>query len=313
MTTTPAATPPGIVAILGGGIIGAGWAAFFALRGYAVRVADPSDTAPAVVAATLEKARPAMQALGLLSDAPTIPHVVADVRTAVLGATHIQEALPEQIDIKHAVYALVESIVSPDTIIASSSSGFTPSALQEHMHHPERLLVVHPCNPPYLMPLVELVGGKLTSPDVLDATEKFYQANGKQTVRMLREAPGHLANRLQAALWREAVHLVAEGYASVADVDRVITEGLGPRWSVCGPHMIFHLSGGDAGMQGFLDKLGPAITSWWDDLGNPVLDARTCKVLVDGMAEAAAGRSYTQLATERDQGSIPVMLAARQP
>ena len=233
------------VAVLGAGTIGAGWAAFFALAGLEVRVADTSEQAQAQVLATLERARPVMRELGLLSPHPTVPSVTRDVEQAVAGAAHIQEALPENLDLKHRVYQVVEAAADADAIIASSSSGLQPSALQAGMRHPERLVVAHPNNPPYLMPLVEIVGGKLTSDRVLDETEAFYRALGKKTVRLRKEVTGHLVNRLQAALWREAVHLVAEGYASVADVDRTITEGLGARWAICGPHEIFHLSGGN--------------------------------------------------------------------
>jgi carnitine 3-dehydrogenase len=299
------------VAVLGAGTIGSGWAAFFALSGLEVRVADTSDQAQEQVLATLERARPVMRELGLLSPHPTVPHVTRDIAQAVAGAAHIQEALPENLDLKHRVYQAVEAAAGTDTIIASSSSGLQPSALQAGMRHPQRLVVAHPNNPPYLMPLVEIVGGSLTSERVLDETEAFYQALGKKTVRLRKEITGHLVNRLQAALWREAVHLVAEGYASVADVDRTITEGLGARWAICGPHEIFHLSGGNAGMAGFLERLGPAVESWWADLGNPVLDARTRQALIDGMAEAAQGRSYAEQAGARDRRVIPVLAASK--
>lgn len=300
------------VAILGAGTIGANWAAFFALRGLQVRVADPAPHAAAAVATALERARPAMAALGQLASQPTLPTVVTDVAQAVQGADHIQDALPEDLDLKRRVYAQVEAVASPRALIASSSSGLLPSQLQEGLLHPERLLVAHPNNPPYLMPLVELVGGRQTATWAMDEAEAFYRALGKQTVRLRREVTGHIVNRLQAALWREAVHLVAEGYASVADVDLVVTEGLGARWAVCGPHQIFHLSGGDQGMAGFIDRLGPAVHSWWADLGSPQLDEATCRTLIEGMAQATGGRSYAELARARDEQVIALLATRRQ-
>ncbi len=313
MSALPAASasPQGPVAVIGAGTIGAGWAAFFSLSGREVRVLDTSDSAPAQVAAMLERARPTMQALGRLSANATLPTVTKSIQEAVAGAVHIQETLPEDLALKHRVYAAVEASADATAIIASSSSGLQPSALQAGLRHPERLVVAHPCNPPYLMPLVEIVGGQQTAPWALDATEAFYQALGKQTVRLRREVTGHIINRLQAALWREAVHLVANGYASVADVDRAVTEGLGARWAVCGPHTIFHLSGGAEGMAGFLERLGPAVETWWADLGAPVLDDATRKALVDGMTEAAQGRSPADMAQERDRRVIPVIAASR--
>ena len=299
------------VAVLGAGTIGAGWAAFFALSGLEVRVADPAPQAKAQVQAALERALPAMHALGLLAANPAMPQVMPDIAGAVAGAGHIQEALPENLELKHRAYREVEAAADPRAILASSSSGLQPSALQAGMRHPERLVVAHPNNPPYLMPLVEIVGGRLTSGQALAGTGAFYQGLGKKKVRLGKEVTGHLVNRLQAALWREAVHLVAEGYASVADVDRTITEGLGARWAVCGPHEIFHLSGGPEGMAGFLDRLGPALESWWADLGSPVLDARTRTLLVEGMAEATRGKSYAELAAERDRRVIPVLAASK--
>lgn len=309
--TAATATAQGPVAVIGAGTIGAGWAAFFALSGLEVRVLDSSDSAPAQVLAMLARARPTMQAIGLLSANATLPTVTKSLQEAVAGAVHIQEALPEDLALKHQVYAAIEASADATAIIASSSSGLQPSELQAGLRHPERLVVAHPCNPPYLMPLVEIVGGQLTAPWALDATEAFYQALGKQTVRLRREVTGHIINRLQAALWREAVHLVANGYASVADVDRAVTEGLGARWAVCGPHTIFHLSGGAQGMAGFLERLGPAVETWWADLGAPVLDDATRKALIDGMTEAAQGRSCADMARERDRRVIPVIAASR--
>lgn len=301
------AAASGPVAVLGAGTIGAAWAAYFALSGLQVRVFDPAPDAQARLDDMLARALPAMQALGRLSAQPTRPRLCADIAQAVDGVVGVQEALPEQLELKRQAYRAVEAAAPSDALLMSSSSGLMPSALQQGMAHPERLLIAHPCNPAYLMPLVELVGGAQTSAQALERAEAFYQGLGKQTVRLQREATGHLVNRLQAALWREAVHLVAEGYASAADVDRAVTEGLGARWAVCGPHAIFHLSGGAEGMAGFLDRLGPAVESWWADLGQPQLDAATRAKLIAQMQDAAAGRSPAQWARERDEQMLRVL------
>jgi len=301
---------PGPVAVVGAGTIGAGWAAYFALSGLQVRVADPSGEAPALVAATLERARPVMAALGRLSETPTVPRVFTDVAGAVQGAAHIQEALPEDMALKRRVYAQIEAAAPREAVLASSSSGLLPSALQEGMQHPERMLVVHPNNPPYLMPLVEIVAGRMTDPSILALTKSFYESLGKRTIVLRREVVGHIFNRLQAALWREAIHLVAGGYASAEDVDRAVVEGLGARWSVCGPLEILHLSGGEAGLAGSLDRLGPALQAWWGDLGEPRLDATTKQAVIASVDEAMRGSSYAERAARRDRLMIPLLASS---
>ncbi|MBV2180646.1 MAG: 3-hydroxyacyl-CoA dehydrogenase [Castellaniella sp.] len=297
------------VAVVGCGVIGAAWAAFFACRGLAVRVVDVNPGAQALLDESLCRASATLGALGLLAGNVRAPILMDDMTRALADVDHVQEALPERLDLKRAAYRDIESAVSSRCVIASSTSGILPTDLQSGMRHPERFAIAHPCNPPYLMPLVEISGGTLTSPETLDRVESFYRRLGKQTVRLRREVAGHLVNRLQAALWREAVHLVVNGYASVAEVDRAVTEGLGARWAVCGPHEIFHLSGGKQGMAGFLDRLGDAVEQWWADLGQPVLDAQTRQALVDGMEQAAGGRTAEQLAQARDEGVIAQLRA----
>lgn len=304
MTAKIASAP---VVVIGAGLIGAGWAALFALRGHRVIVVDPAADARDRVIDMLVRARPVMAALGQLAAEVSEPGIVGVIDAAIADAILVQEALPEDLALKQRAYAQIEKVVAPGVPIASSSSGLLPSALQRGMAHPERLLIAHPCNPPYLMPVVELVGGEHTAAGVLDQAERFYRGLGKQIVRLQREITGHLINRLQAALWREATHLVAQGYAEVADVDRAVTEGLGARWAVCGPHEIFHLAGAAEGMSGFLTRLGPAIEAWWQTLGEPVLDERTRTRLIDSMADAAGGRSVAEMAAERDRRMIEIL------
>lgn len=304
-----AAIGNGRIAVIGSGLIGAGWAALFALRGYRVVVVDAEAGAKDRVADALARARPVMDALGQLVGQAHEPEFVVRMDEALADVMLVQEALPEQLPLKQQAYAALEKVVAAQVPIASSSSGLLPSALQDRMRYPERLLVAHPCNPPYLMPVVELVGGRLTHSQVMEGAASFYRGLGKQVVRLRREVNGHLVNRLQAALWREATYLVAQGYADVADVDRAVTEGLGARWAVCGPHEIFHLAGADEGLEGFLDRLGQAVEGWWQALGSPVLDAPTRRCLIQGMQEAANGKTVAALAARRDRRMIEILRA----
>lgn len=295
------------VFVLGGGLIGAGWAAAFAAAGEAVTVIDPDPAAAARVAAVWTTARPALARIGRLADDARPAVVVATAAEAGPPPALLQEALPERLDLKRAALSAVEPALDADTIIASSSSGLSPDDLQDALRHPERLVVAHPCNPPYLMPVVELCGGGRTAPAVLDRAEAIYARLGKTVLRMARPMPGHLVNRLQAALWREAVFLVREGVASLADVERAVTIGLAPRWCLVGPSTVFHLSGAEGGMGRFLDALGPEMERWWASLGAPAFDAETRTALVDGMA-AADPRPVATIAAERDR-LLPELLA----
>src|SRR5205085_1341328 len=220
----------------------------------------------------------------------------------------VQENGPERIDLKQDLYRRLDGLLPPDVIIASSSSGLTMSEIQSGcLSHPERCVIGHPFNPPHLVPLVEVVGGAITGPEAISRALAFYTAIGKQPIHIRREVPGHVANRLQAALWREAVHLVAEGVASVADVDTAISEGPGLRWALMGPHLTFHLAGGEGGMAHFLEQLGPPLESWWDDLGSPRLTPEVRDALSTGVAAETGGRDIRALAAERDQFLVDLL------
>ncbi|MEM7022616.1 MAG: 3-hydroxyacyl-CoA dehydrogenase NAD-binding domain-containing protein, partial [Pseudomonadota bacterium] len=198
-----------------------------------------------------------------------------------------------------ALLAHMEQGLATDTIIASSTSGLRPSDLQEGRVGPERYLVGHPFNPPHLMPLVEVVGGRQTDPAVLDRAMAFYEAVGKHPIRIHREVVGHVANRMQAALYREAIHLVLEGVASPADVDAAIAYGPGMRWAIMGPHVLHHLAGGEGGMRHQLEHIGPGIETWWNDLGKPSITPEVIDRLVDAYDEDEQ-RTVQELAAERD-------------
>ncbi|WP_428697404.1 3-hydroxyacyl-CoA dehydrogenase NAD-binding domain-containing protein [Stappia sp.] len=292
------------VAVIGGGLIGAGWAAAFAGAGYDTLVVDPDPGASDRVAATWEQARAVLARLGNLADGAGPPVVVATCPQG--GVDLVQEALPESLDLKQRVLADVERKVGTDTIIASSSSSFTADAIAAGLERPDRLLIGHPCNPPYLMPVVETAGGAGTSADAMARARGIYEAMGKTVLELKKPVAGHLVNRLQAALWREAVHLVATGAASLEDTERAVTDALAPRWCRLGPMSVFALAGAERGMAGFLEALGPQFQALFDDLGAPVLDAKTCRIIAEAY-EAADLPPLAGIAADRD-ATMPVLL-----
>ncbi len=307
-SSSPAASPVRTVAIVGAGLIGSSWAAFFLAHGFEVIATDPAPGAEERLRAFVDRAWPALETLGISAGASRERlRFNADLAAAVQGADFIQENGPEVLAAKRALLQAITTAARPEAIIASSTSGFTMSALQEGCTHPERCVIGHPFNPPHLMPLVEVVGGKLTSAAVVDRALAFYTSLGKRAIRLNREVPGHVANRLQAALWREAVHLVAEGVASVADVDAAVTAGPGARWALMGPNLILHLGGGAGGIHHFMNHLSGPFTTWWKDLGNPELTPELRERLIAGVLEEANGRSIAELAAQRDAGLLAVL------
>jgi len=288
------------VAVIGAGTIGASWTAAFLSRGLKVRVYDPSPGAADLVRRTIAAAWPVLQRLGATADAnPDNWSFHTDPVEAVQGAQFVQENAPERYEVKLQLLPRIAAVLGAEVVIASSSSGLLASRLSEGCAHPERILIGHPFNPPHLVPLVEVVGPHCTRA-AIETAMGFYRAIGKYPIEIRKEVPGHLANRLQAALWREAVHLVAEGVASVADVDAAISEGPGLRWALMGPHTTFHMAGGEGGMDAFMHHLMPAVTSWWADLGNPVMTPELQAQLVAGVQEATGGKPIPEMAKRRD-------------
>lgn len=300
------------VAVIGAGTIGASWAAYFLSRGIAVSASDPSPGAPDLMRRMIEGAWPILLRLGGNPDAdPNAWTFDADPARACAGCDFVQESAPERIEIKQALLARIDAALPADVVIASSTSGLLASRLSENCAHPERVVIGHPFNPPHLIPLVEVVGGAKGGPAAVAAAMSFYRAIGKHPIEIRKEVPGHLANRLQAALWREAVHLVAEGVATVADVDAAISEGPGLRWALMGPHATFHLAGGEGGIEHFLHHLLPAVTSWRDDLGTPNVSREVQSMLVQGVAEATDGATTIDLAQKRDAALVRLLEARR--
>jgi carnitine 3-dehydrogenase len=288
------------VAVIGAGTIGASWATLFLAHGLEVAVHDPAPETERRVRDFVASAWPTMTRLGLAERAdPERLRFHAEPAEAAQGASFVQESGPENLAAKQALFARMEQGLGRDAIVASSTSGLLPSDLQAGRTGPERYLVAHPFNPPHLMPLVELVGGRATEPAVLERAAAFYRSVGKRPITIRREMLGHVANRMQVALYREAIHLALEGVASIEDIDAAIAYGPGLRWAIMGPHTLHHLAGGEGGLRHLLKHIGPGIETWWNDLGRPHLTPEVIDRLV-GMFEAGNPRSIQDLAAERD-------------
>ena len=291
------------VAIIGTGVIGASWAALFLAKGLEVVATDVAPNAEASLKKFVEEAWPALTRLGLSPGASqTNLKFTSDLPTAVEGADFVQENGPERIDFKKKLYGQLDELLPADVIVASSSSGLTMSEIQLGCSsHPERCVIGHPFNPPHIIPLVEIVGGAKTSEDTIRRASEFYTKLGKRTVRLHKEVPGHVANRLQAALAREVYYLVAEGVVSVADVDTALCWGPGLRWGVMGQVLLNHLGGGMGGIEHFFAQFTGPVTAWWKVLGSPELTPEVQKKLIDGLHEEVGSRSIDELAAQRDE------------
>lgn len=301
------------VAVIGAGVIGASWTALFLASGRNVAVYDPSPTMELDVRQYVENAWPTLTELGLVNaEGSGTLTFFNDAAEAVRDADFVQESVPERVAIKHDLYAQIEPALKPTAIIASSASGLRLSEMQAGWKNPSHFILGHPFNPPHLIPLVEVMGNEKTAAGVVERAERFYELAGKVTIRVNREVRGHVANRLQAALWREAIHLVKSGVASVEDVDKAVWAGPGLRWAAMGPTMLFHLGGGSEGLSSFCQKYTESFHGWWDDLGDPRLDADTASMLVEGVHDEAGNDSWATLATHRDE-LITHMLKATAP
>jgi carnitine 3-dehydrogenase len=298
------------VTCVGAGVIGGGWAAYFLARGYRVVAWDPAPDAEPRLRHLVDQAWPALTELGLSEGAsPDNLVVEAELKAAVAETDFVQESAPEVLDLKRSLLADIDAAADPSVVISSSTSGFGMSEMQVSCVHPERTVVAHPFNPPYLIPLVEVVGGERTSAATVAWTSEFFRHAGKSVITMDREVPGFIANRLQEALWREALHMVAAGEATVEQIDQSITDGPGLRWPVHGPCLTFHLAGGQGGMAHMLDHFGPSLLSPWTRLVSTELTPELRDAMVDGCEREAAGRSIDDLVVERDRGIIAILRA----
>ena len=291
------------VAVIGTGVIGASWTALFLANGLEVVATDVAPDAEAALKRFVAAAWPALQRLGLASGASQSKLTfTAALAAAVKDADLVQENGPEKIDFKRTLYRQLDDLLPGDVIIASSSSGLTMSEIQLACEkHPERCVIGHPFNPPHLVPLVEIVGGSKTSENTIQRAAEFYTSLGKRTVRLNKEVPGHVANRLQAALAREVYHLVADGVVSVADVDTALCWGPGLRWGIMGQVLLNHLGGGQGGIEHFFQQFTGPMTAWWKVLGSPQLTPEVQKKLIDGVHAEVGSRSISELEAERDE------------
>ncbi|KUZ35201.1 3-hydroxyacyl-CoA dehydrogenase NAD-binding domain-containing protein [Burkholderia territorii] len=296
------------IAIVGAGVIGASWAAFYLSKGFDVVATDPAPQADArlrdALSAFLGEPRAAELSVRLSFD--------ADLARALERVDFVQESGPERLDLKRALYRQMDDVLPARVPIASSSSGLKMSDIQTACdRHPERCLIAHPFNPPHLIPLVELVGGDATDPSVIARVKAFYDALGKQTIVLNKEMTGHVANRLAAALFREVYHLVGEGVVSVADADKAVAWGPGLRWGLMGQCLTYHLGGGAGGIAHFLEHLSGPITTWWDDLGTPSFDPAVDRKLDEALRAIQGERSMQELAAERDRLLVELIDARR--
>src|SRR5579863_6139839 len=291
------------IAIIGTGVIGASWAALFLAKGLDVVATDIAPDAEKGLRHFIDAAWPALERLGLAPGASRSRlSFTPDLPTAIRTADFIQENGPERIDFKKKLYRQLDEILPADVIIASSSSGLTMSAIQSDCPlHPERCVIGHPFNPPHLVPLVEIVGGAKTSEGTIRRASEFYTGLGKQTVRLRKEVPGHVANRLQAALAREVYHLVSDGVVSAADADTALCWGPGLRWGVMGSLLLNHLGGGQGGIEHFFEQFTGPMTAWWKVLGSPELTPAVQAKLAAGLHQEIGPRSVDELAAERDE------------
>lgn len=288
-------------AVLGTGVIGASWTALFLARGLTVDLYDPAEGAESQVRQYVAQAWPVLEALGLAATGdPARLRFHPAPGPAVRAAQFVQENVPEILELKHALFAEIEPHLAPEAIVASSASGLMVQEMQQGWRDPSRFLLGHPFNPPHLIPLVELITNDRTAAGVLETAEAFYGRMGKVTIRIKREVSGHVANRLQAALWREAIHLVTSGVASVEDVDKAVWAGPGLRWAAMGPHMLFSLGAGPAGMGEFCNRYGDSFRRWWSDLGAPELTPQVAALLADGVAAEARGQDVASASAKRD-------------
>src|ERR1700728_2059603 len=291
------------IAIVGTGVIGASWAALYLARGLNVIATDPAPNAEANLRHFIDAAWKDLQVIGLSPNASR-EHLqfTTDMEKALSNADLVQENGPERQDFKIKLFADMDAATPEDSIIASSSSGLTMSVMQSACKHPERCVTGHPFNPPHIIPLVEVVAGAKTSPETVERAIAFYTSIGKKPIHVRKEVVGHVANRLQAALYREIVYLIDQGVLDVADSDVAVCWGPGLRWGLMGPNLLFHLGGGQGGIQHFMEQFTGPMAAWWKDLGKITeFSPEVKQTIVDGVSKEANGRSIDQLAKERDE------------
>jgi 3-hydroxyacyl-CoA dehydrogenase len=290
------------IAIVGTGVIGASWAAQYLARNFDVVATDPAPNAEANLRMYVDDAWEQLTAIGLSPGASRERlSFIANMQDALSNADFVQENAPERPEFKIKLFADMDDATPPDSIIASSSSGITPSVMQAKCKRPERVLIGHPFNPPHIIPLVEVVGGAKTSPEAIEQAMAFYASVGKKPILLHKELPGHVGNRLQAALYREVMYLIEQGVLSVADADDAVSYGPGLRWGVMGPSLQWRLGGGQGGIKHFMDHLMDPMAGMIKALGTPNITPDLKQTITEGVLKEAGNRSVDQLAQEENK------------
>jgi carnitine 3-dehydrogenase len=289
------------VAVVGAGVIGGGWTAHFLRNGLDVFAYDPAPGAETRLRHKIEEVWPTLERIGLQPQAsPDRLTFTADLASAVAEAEFAQENTPERLNIKIDTLAQIDAVAPPEVVIASSTSGYAMTEMAQQCRHPERCVVAHPFNPPYLMPVVEVAAGQKTNPEVHDWAVAFYRVTGKKPLKLTKENPGFVADRLMEALWREALRMLANDMATVEEIEASIRYGPGLRWAMMGPLTVLHLAGGEGGMAHMLHQFGPSLKSPWTFLEAPELTDELSRRVIDGCARLTAGQSIKALEQERD-------------
>src|ERR1700687_765498 len=290
------------IAIVGTGVIGASWAAEYLARGFDVVATDPAPNAESNLRKLIDEAWRDLTSIGLSKCASRDRlSFTTNMKEALSEADLVQENAPERPDFKMKLYAEMDEVVPVDSLLASSSSGITPSVIQSQCKHPERVVIGHPFNPPHIIPLVEVVAGSKTSPDAIQQAISFYASIGKKPIHLKKELPGHVANRFQAALYREMLYLIEQGVLSVEDTDAAVCYGPGLRWGVMGQSLQWHLGGGAGGIKHFMEHLMDPLQGMMKALGTPNITPELKQTVIDGVLREAEGRSVDQLAREENQ------------
>jgi carnitine 3-dehydrogenase len=290
------------IAIVGTGVIGASWAAYYLARGFNVVATDPAPNAEAALRRYVDDAWSTLTRAGL-SPGASRDHLsfTPNMTVALSQADFVQENAPERPDFKTKLFAEMDAATPPDSILASSSSGITMDVIQSACKRPERCVIGHPFNPPHVVPLVEVVGGAKTSDTTIERAMAFYASIGKKPVRLHKALPGHVANRLQAALYKEVLYLVQQGVLSVADADTAVCYGPGLRWGVMGPSLQWHVGGGAGGIGHFMEHLMGPLVGMMQTLGTPEVTTELKQRVADAVLEEAGGRPVEQLAREENE------------
>ena len=294
------------IALVGGGVIGGGWATRCLANGLSVVVTDPRPESRDYVERMIDEAWPILEAADLIAKPAGQLSFADNIEAAVAQADFVQENVPEREDLKIAIHQEISENVRADVVIASSSSGLLPSRLQSQCKHPERLLIGHPFAPVYLLPLVEVVGSEQTSSVAVSRAGAFYRSIGMRPLHVRREIEAYIADRLQESLYREALHLIDQGVATVAEIDAAVTGGPGLRWAFMGTFLAWHLGGGPGGMRHTIEQFGPALELPWSHMKAPELTDELKRRIVEGCEDESGDRVFSEMERRRDRCLVEI-------